>query len=216
LAVGYDLLHVSPASSMLPRNWSERCTGRIELPAGVVLLHFDHLSDTRLTIEGGVVSSPVNSSRFGGRRVWSKVLVLGFAIIALAAMSAAAVAASTTLETGNAQVKGKTKAVVVSSRGVTLYALSGESVGKVTRLKCVSSSCFRAWPPYKTTRSAKLTQAAGVKGRIGRLHRIKGKIYQVTLNGHPLYTFSRDGGNRGSAKGERIAAFGGTWHVVNP
>lgn len=155
--------------------------------------------------------------RFGVRRaVRSKAVVLGLAILAVAAMSAAAVAASTTLATGKASVKGKTKTVVVSSGGATLYTLSGESVGKVTRLKCVNSTCFKFWPPYKTTRTAKLTKPAGVKGTIGRLHRIKGKFYQVTLNGRPLYTFAPDKGKRGSAKGEGVVAFGGTWHVVSP
>jgi predicted lipoprotein with Yx(FWY)xxD motif len=38
----------------------------------------------------------------------------------------------------------------------------------------------------------------------------------VTLNGRPLYTFALDKGKKGSAKGEGIVAFGGTWHVVTP
>jgi predicted lipoprotein with Yx(FWY)xxD motif len=150
------------------------------------------------------------------RPVGSKTLVLGLAILAVAAMSAVAVAASATLATGKASVKGKGKTVVVDSRGVTLYTLSGESVGHVTRLKCVSSACFKVWPPYKTTRTAKLTTTAGVKGTVGRLHRVKGKFYQVTLNGHPLYTYAPDKGKKGSAKGEGITAFGGTWRVVSP
>ncbi|MBV9422020.1 MAG: hypothetical protein JOZ98_03845 [Solirubrobacterales bacterium] len=155
--------------------------------------------------------------RFGVHRtVRSKALVLGLAIFALAAMSAVAVAASTTLSTGKASVNRKSRTVVVNSGGATLYTLSGESVGKVTRLKCVNSSCFNFWPPYKTTRTAKLTKTAGVKGTLGKLHRIKGKFYQVTLNGRPLYMFAFDKGKRGSAKGEGIKSFGGVWHVASP
>lgn len=163
--------------------------------------------------------SPPSSTRerVGVRRpLRSTVLFVVLAILAVAAMSAVAVAESITLSTGKASIKGKTTTVLVNSTGVTLYTLSGESVGKVTRLKCISSTCFKAWPPYKTTRTAKLTKIAGIKGTIGRLRRVKAGFYQVTLNGHPLYTFALDKGKKGSAKGEGVVAFGGTWHVVTP
>jgi predicted lipoprotein with Yx(FWY)xxD motif len=153
--------------------------------------------------------------RFGGRRVpKSKAIALCVALIAIASMTAIAVAAGATLGTGTAQVSGKSKKVVVDSRGVTLYTLSGESVGRVTHLKCVNSSCFKVWPPLKTTASAKFTKASGVDGTLGKLRRVKGKFYQVTLDGHPLYTFAPDQGKKGSAKGEGVKAFGGTWLVV--
>jgi hypothetical protein len=32
--------------------------------------------------------------------------------------------------------------------------------------------------------------------------------------GHPLYTFSEDGGRRGKAEREGIRDFGGIWHVL--
>ena len=111
-------------------------------------------------------------------------------------------------------MSGKSKNVVVNAGGVTLYTLRGESVGRVTHLKCLNSSCFKVWPALKTTASAKLTKASVVNGTLGKLQRVKGKFYQVTLDGHPLYTFAPDGGMEGSAKGEGVNAFGGTWHVV--
>ncbi len=136
------------------------------------------------------------------------------AALAITAMSAVAIAAtSTTLSTGKATVKEKAKTVVVDTQGLTLYTLSGESI---KHLKCVTTACFKAWPPDKVSATAKPTKPAGVSGTIGRLHRIKGKFYQVTLNGHPLYTFIGDGGKKGLAEGEGITAFGGTWHVVSP
>jgi predicted lipoprotein with Yx(FWY)xxD motif len=152
---------------------------------------------------------------FNPRRVpKSKLIAVCVAVLAIASMTGIAVAAGTTLGTGTAKVSGKSKKVVVDSRGVTLYTLSGESVGHVTHLKCVTSSCFKVWLPLKTTASAKLTKASGVRGTLGKLHRIKGKFDQVTLDGHPLYTFAQDKGKKGSAKGEGVKAFGGTWHVV--
>jgi predicted lipoprotein with Yx(FWY)xxD motif len=136
------------------------------------------------------------------------------AILAIAAMSAVAAAAVTaTLATGNAAVNGKTKTVVVDSHGLTLYTLSGETA---QHLKCTSAACLTAWPAYKVSATGKLTKTSGVRGSIGRLHRVSGKFYQVTLNGRPLYTFVADAGKKGSAKGEGITAFGGTWHTVSP
>ena len=36
----------------------------------------------------------------------------------------------------------------------------------------------------------------------------------MTLNGHPLYTFTEDGGRRGKARrASGINNFGGVWHV---
>jgi predicted lipoprotein with Yx(FWY)xxD motif len=152
--------------------------------------------------------------RLGARGLpGSRTLAVLVSVMAIASMAAAAVAAGTTLATGKATVKGKTKTVVVNSRGVTLYTLSGERVGK---LKCVTTACFKVWPPYKVSATAKLTKAKGISGTIGRLHRPKGKFYQVMLNGHPLYTFAPDAGEKGSAEGEGIKSFGGTWHVVSP
>ncbi len=151
--------------------------------------------------------------RFGVMRA-SRARALGvlLAVLALTCMTAVAMAAAgTTLATGHASVKGKTKTVVVNSHGVTLYTLSGETTH---HLKCVSSACLGAWPPYTVSAKAKLTKSSAVKGTIGKLHR--GKIYQVTLDGHPLYAFAPDGGKKGSAKGEGVTAFGGTWHVVSP
>ena len=141
----------------------------------------------------------------------SRVIALVVAVVAVTSMAAIAVAASTTVGTGKVKVKGKSKTVVVNTQGVTLYTLSGERVG---HLKCVNSTCFGFWPPYKVSATAKLTKAKGVKGALSKLHRIKGKFFQVMLDGHPLYRFAPDKGKKGSALGEGKQSFGGTWHVV--
>jgi len=141
----------------------------------------------------------------------SKLIALGVAVVAVASMAAIAVAASTTLGTGTVKINGKSKTVVVDSRGVTLYTLSGERVGN---LKCVSSTCFGFWPPDKVSATATLTKAKGVKGTLSKLRRVKGNFFQVMLDGHPLYRFAPDKGKIGSALGEGIKSFGETWHVV--
>jgi len=145
------------------------------------------------------------------RTVKSRLLGLGVTIVAVASMAGAALAASTTIGTSKVTVHSKVETVVVDSSGVTLYTLSGETA---RHLKCVTSQCFVAWPPYKVSAAAKLSKASGITGTLSKLHRVKGKFYQLMLNGHPLYRFAGDKGKRGSAVGDGITSFGGVWHVV--
>ncbi len=147
-----------------------------------------------------------------GRAPRTTLAAILVAVLVLS-VTAVAVAAGTTLATGRATVNGKRRTVVVNSAGVTLYALSGERVG---RLKCINSTCFKVWLPYKVSRTGKLTKSAGISGTVSRLRRVKAKFYQVMLNGRPLYTFAGDKNKEGSAKGNGIKAFGGTWSVVSP
>jgi predicted lipoprotein with Yx(FWY)xxD motif len=150
----------------------------------------------------------------GGRRVprgtaRRSALVGVLSLIAAAVLVGAALAASYTVGSGRAKVKGRTEIVAVNAKGATLYTLSGETR---RHLKCTSSFCFEVWPPYKISARAKLTKARGVSGRLSKLHRHG--FYQVMLNGHPLYTYAPDMGKRGSAMGEGVVSFGGTWHVI--
>ena len=142
-----------------------------------------------------------------------RLAVLCVAAAALALAAAALAASSAPLvQTGKAKVKGRTRTVVVDSRGMTLYTLSGERVGN---LKCLTSTCFAIWPPYKVTATQRLTKARNVRGTLSRLRRVKGGFRQLMLNGHPLYHFIGDS-TKGQANGEGITSFGGTWHVVSP
>ena len=147
-----------------------------------------HLSGRRLALFGGVA-----------------MLALA-AVIAVMAMSANA--ASTTIGVKNVKVGGKSEPIAVNSKGVTVYTLSGDTT---KHMECVKASgCFKAWPPV--TVHGKATMAAGIKGKLGTFKR--DGFTQVTLNGHPLYTFEGDHNQAGIANGNGIVAFGGTWHVV--
>jgi predicted lipoprotein with Yx(FWY)xxD motif len=140
------------------------------------------------------------------------VLVAAICGVGLAALAGLAFAKTTnTLGVAkNVKVGSKTEPIVVNSQGVTVYVLSPETT---KHLLCKPGMCFGFWPPVTVSSAkAKLTAAPGVKGKLGVLHR--NGIFQVTLNGHPLYTFSVDHGKKGSAKGEGIMGFGGTWHVI--
>ena len=57
-------------------------------------------------------------------------------------------------------------------------------------------SCFSFWPPYRCSRSAKLTKGTGIKGKLGKLHRHG--FFQVTLGGKPLYRYSGDHNKKGA------------------
>jgi predicted lipoprotein with Yx(FWY)xxD motif len=109
-------------------------------------------------------------------------------------------------------VAGKRMTIVVDRRGDTIYELSGESLA---HLKCVTNQCLKLWPPVEV-RSAGVRppKAAAVPGTLSVLHRVKGNLYQVMLDRHPLYFYSGDGNNIGFTKGQGISSFGGTWHVV--
>jgi predicted lipoprotein with Yx(FWY)xxD motif len=135
---------------------------------------------------------------------WNRALLV--AVAGLLAVTALAIARSTTVGVATAEVKGHKERVAVNSRGVTVYELAPESA---RHLVCTSAACLSVWPPVKA--AGQLTKAAGVTGTLGTVKR-KG-FSQVTLNGHPLYTFTEDGGRRGKAEGEGINNFGGVWHV---
>jgi predicted lipoprotein with Yx(FWY)xxD motif len=136
-------------------------------------------------------------------RLRRAVLISTMGLLVLAAL---AVAKASTVGVGTAEVKGHKEPVAVNSRGVTVYELAPESAH---HLVCTSAACLTVWPPVKA--SGTPTKAPGVSGKLGTVKR-KG-FSQVTLNGHPLYTFSEDNGRRGKAEGEGINNFGGVWHV---
>jgi predicted lipoprotein with Yx(FWY)xxD motif len=103
--------------------------------------------------------------------------------------------------------------VLVNSQGRTLYMLTTEKGGKIT---CTASSgCLHAWPetdlPSGTT---KATAGSGVQSSLlGTVKGATGKM-EVTYNGWPLYTFIGDS-SAGTAKGQALTNFGGTWYVLN-
>jgi predicted lipoprotein with Yx(FWY)xxD motif len=125
--------------------------------------------------------------------------------VALATGLAQASASHQVLKTAKNASVGAT--IAVDSKGLTVYELKPETIH---HLLCKSAQCFSFWPPV-TAPAGKLTAAKGIKGKLGTIRR--GKIRQLTLGGVPLYHFKFDTG-RGSAAGNGIQSFGGTWHVV--
>ena len=103
--------------------------------------------------------------------------------------------------------------VLVNQDGRTLYMLTTEKGGKIT---CTASSgCLHAWPEINLPSGTKAaTAGSGVKSSLlGTVKGGAGKT-EVTYNGWPLYTYIGDS-SAGSATGQGITNFGGTWYVLN-
>jgi predicted lipoprotein with Yx(FWY)xxD motif len=142
-----------------------------------------------------------------GRRL---ATIGGVAMLALAAVIAviaiSANAASTTIGVKTVKVGATSEPIAVNSKGAAVYTLSGDSA---KHMECTKANhCFSAWPPV--TVKGKPTMS-GLKGTLGTFK--NSGVTQVTLNGHPLYTFAGDHGV-GVANGNGLKSFGGTWHVV--
>jgi predicted lipoprotein with Yx(FWY)xxD motif len=143
------------------------------------------------------------------------VLAAALAGVAAAALVSAAIAKTFTLKVGKhatvTNTRGVTRkeGIAVSSKGFAVYTLTGDSR---RHQECVKrNGCFALWPPVKVSSVKKLSKAPGIKGKLGKLRR--DGFVQVTLGGHPLYTYAADI-HRGKATGEGIKSFGGIWHVV--
>ena len=93
------------------------------------------------------------------------------------------------------------------------HAPSGERIGN---LKCINQTCFAIWLPYKVGSNERLTKGPGVNGTLSKLQRVRARFFQVMLNGRPLYRYVGDNNTKGSAKGQNIRSFGGTWSAVTP
>ena len=149
------------------------------------------------------------------RRVHIAVVIAVLAGLASAALVGLAAAKTLTLQVAKrASVTNQsgvttTESIVVNAKARAVYTLSGDTT---KHPKCNrANGCFGFWPPVTVSSAKGLSKAAGVKGRLGTFKR--NGIIQVTLGGHPLYTFANDHA-RAAATGEGINAFGGIWHVV--
>lgn len=151
------------------------------------------------------------------KRAWRPAMMLAMAIagFATAALVGVALAKSFTLQVAkgakvtNTLSQSTAENIIVNSRGRAVYALTGDSKGHPECTK--PSGCFQFWPPVKVSSAKQLSKATGIRGQLGVWHR--NGFLQVTLAGHPLYTFGGDT-HKDAATGEGIKSFGGTWHVA--
>jgi predicted lipoprotein with Yx(FWY)xxD motif len=100
----------------------------------------------------------------------------------------------------------KTHTVLVNAKGRPVYMLTDDSS---THPLCNNSACLSIWPAVTTT-SSKPVVGPGIKGKVGVWHH--NKINQLTLNGHPLYTYAQD--SKDMALGQGIKAGKSTWELM--
>ena len=95
-------------------------------------------------------------------------------------------------------------AVLVDSRGMTLYRLTGETAGKFI----CTGPCLQIWHPLIASGGS---SPKGAVASLGTVTRSDGTV-QVTFKGEPLYTFVKDT-SPGMATGQGIKDVG-TWTAV--
>jgi predicted lipoprotein with Yx(FWY)xxD motif len=141
--------------------------------------------------------------------------ILAAASATLAVIGAGAVTASAhsaqgaSVKVASVKISGKGKhPLLVTSSGHAVYMLNGDSKSHPL---CTGQSCLAQWPAV-TSGKGKPSLGKGVTGKLTVW--THAGIHQLVLNGHPLYTFVGDSA-AGSANGEGLKSFGGTWWLLS-
>jgi predicted lipoprotein with Yx(FWY)xxD motif len=98
--------------------------------------------------------------------------------------------------------------IVANGRGFTVYMFTRDRRNKDN----CSSPCKGVWPPVTT--SGKPIAGPGIKRALIGTIPLRRGVRQVTYAGHPLYTYSADGGP-GSTFYVGFNQFGGRWFALN-
>jgi predicted lipoprotein with Yx(FWY)xxD motif len=99
--------------------------------------------------------------------------------------------------------------VLVNGKGRTVYEFAAD---KGSTSAC-TASCASVWPPVAAP-SPLPASLPGVTGPIGTTTR-PDDTRQLTVAGHPVYTFSGDSAP-GQTNGQGVVLNGGLWTVVSP
>jgi predicted lipoprotein with Yx(FWY)xxD motif len=124
-----------------------------------------------------------------------------------AAVAFAALARPTTVTTHQTK-RGNVLAAV---NGHALYMFSSDKTGKSN----CSGSCTNTFLPLLSQVRPVAARGTTINSKLLGTIRRTTRTLQVTYDGHPLYTFSRDRA-AGQIGGEGANEFGGHWYVVNP
>jgi predicted lipoprotein with Yx(FWY)xxD motif len=99
--------------------------------------------------------------------------------------------------------------ILVDGRGRTVYVFANDK----SNVSTCDGVCAADWPPVPAP-SPLSASPPGVQAALGTATRSDG-TRQLTVAGHPLYTFSGDSA-AGQTKGQGITLNGGLWTVVSP
>jgi len=135
-----------------------------------------------------------------------KLAPLALALVAAGCGGAAGAPATGVPDATIAARATKLGTILVDADGRSLYLFKQD---KGTASTCYGA-CASVWPPLTTGDKAK---ASGLHGaRLGTTRRKDGKT-QVTVAGHPLYTYAGDQ-RAGDVKGQGLDQFGAEWYVL--
>ena len=109
------------------------------------------------------------------------------------------------IHTASMKVGDKTLTVLKDPKGRTLYYFTPDTA---TTVAC-TGGCASNWPPLIAT-SGTPTSTPALPGQLTVMSGANGN--QVLYNGHPLYTYVKDG-DAGDAYGQGV---GGKWFVATP
>ncbi len=96
--------------------------------------------------------------------------------------------------------------VLTTPTGGVMYLLTADRPGA----RACSGTCLQFWPPVMVHGAA--SAGPGVTARLGETPLNGGQ--QLTVDGHPAYTYSGDS-SAGQTAGEGIRSFGGTWWALS-
>ena len=138
-------------------------------------------------------------------------IIVGLAALTLAAcggttaINPAASSGTALIHTVSMKVGDKTETVLKDKKGLTLYYFTPDTAATVA----CTGGCATTWPPLLAG-AGNPTSDPALPGALSVLNGSNGK--QVLYNGHPLYTYSKDG-DSGDAYGQGIA---GKWFAATP
>jgi predicted lipoprotein with Yx(FWY)xxD motif len=99
--------------------------------------------------------------------------------------------------------------IIVDGRGRTVYDFANDKTSAST---CIGA-CAANWPPVPAPASLPAS-LPGITGKLGTTIRTGG-ARQLTIAGHPVYTFAGDSAP-GQTNGQGKVLDGGLWTVVSP
>lgn len=117
-------------------------------------------------------------------------------------------ALSATVDVGTITSYGK---VLVTASGHALYLFSADP--KTGKSSTCQGSCILVWPPLLVSGAVK--SGPGVDPRLLSKFQSSDGGSQVAYGKHPLYTYEEDA-SAGTAEGEGVETYGGTWWLVSP
>ena len=99
--------------------------------------------------------------------------------------------------------------IIVNAQGRTVYVFANDKASAST----CTGACAANWP-FVLAPASLPASLPGVTGMLGTTTRTGG-ARQLTIAGHPVYTFAGDSAP-GQTTGQGKVAFGGLWTVVSP